>query len=93
MSEIQVHIPIDVRHVPPIPLAPRTNSLKGLKVGLLDNGKEFTDHVMDGLCEMLENDHSVGEVVFWRKGFPSKAAPFIDQMASSVDAAVSGVGH
>jgi hypothetical protein len=93
MSEIQVHIPIDVRDVPPMMLAPRKDSLKGLKIGLLDNGKEFTDHVMEGLCETLENDHGVGEVVFWRKGFPSKAAPFIEQMASAVDVAVSGVGH
>lgn len=93
MSEIQVHIPIDVRDVPPMELAPRKDSLKGLRIGLLDNGKEFTDHVMEGLKEALESDYGVGEVVFWRKGFPSKAAPFIDQMASSVDVAVSGVGH
>ena len=93
MSEIQVHIPIDVRHVPPMSLAQRTNSLKGLKVGLLDNGKEFTDYVMEGLCETLENDHGVGKVTFWRKGFPSKAAPFIEKMASTIDVAVSGVGH
>ena len=93
MSEIQVYIPVDVRDVPPMTLAPRINSLQGLKVGLLDNGKEFTDYVMEGLCETLENDHGVGKVAFWRKGFPSKAAPFIEKMASSIDVAVSGVGH
>ena len=93
MSEIQVHIPIDVRNVPPMALAPRKSSLKGLRIGLLDNGKEFTDLVMEGLAEALEAESGVEEVVFWRKGFPSKAAPFIEQMASSVDVAVSGVGH
>ena len=93
MSEIQVHIPIDVRDVPPMALAPRKSSLSGLRIGLLDNGKEFTDLVMEGLAEALEAESGVEEVVFWRKGFPSKAAPFIEQMASSVDVAVSGVGH
>jgi hypothetical protein len=93
MSEIQVHIPIDVRDVPPMALAPRKSSLNGLRIGLLDNGKEFTDLVMEGLAEALEAENGVKEVVFWRKGFPSKAAPFIEQMASAVDVAVSGVGH
>ena len=74
-------------------LAPRKSSLSGLRIGLLDNGKEFTDLVMEGLAEALEAESGVEEVVFWRKGFPSKAAPFIEQMASSVDVAVSGVGH
>jgi len=93
MSEIQVYIPVDGRDVPPMKLAPRPKSLKGLRVGLLDNGKEFSSVVLEGLGAALERDAGAGGIKFWRKGFPSKAAPFIAEMAAAVDVAVSGVGH
>jgi hypothetical protein len=32
-------------------------------------------------------------VQFWHKGFPAKAAPFIDDMAKDCDVVISGVGH
>ena len=93
MSEIQVHVPIDVRDVPPMDLAPRPQSLKGLRIGLLDNGKEFSDTVMEGISEVLGGNYAIGEAVTWRKGFPAKGAPFIEEMAEDVDVAISGVGH
>jgi hypothetical protein len=76
-----------------MPLAPRPKSLKGLKVGLLENGKEFSQEVHEGLEELLKRDYGVADVKFWHKGFPAKAAPFVDEIASECDAAVSGVGH
>ena len=93
MSKIQVHVPVDVRNVPPMALAPRPESLKGLRVGLLDNGKEFSDVVMEGISEVLGGNYAISEAVTWRKGFPAKGAPFIDDMAQDVDAAISDVGH
>ena len=93
MPEIWVHLPVDQRKVPPMALAARPESLKGLRVGLLDNGKEFSDLVVAGLGDVLRRDFGAGDVVFWRKGFPSKAAPFIPEMAPAYDVAVSGVGH
>ena len=73
--------------------ASRPKSLAGLRVGLLDNGKEFSDIVLDALAEALRRDHGVTDIKFWRKGFPAKGAPFIDEMAAETDVAVSGVGH
>ncbi len=93
MSDIWVHLPVDERNVPPMPLAPRLQSLKGMRIGLLENGKEFSQEVHEGLEEALKRDHGVGDVRFWHKGFPAKAAPFIDEMAAECDAVVSGVGH
>ena len=84
---------MDQRKVPPMALAARPESLKGLRVGLLDNGKEFSDLVLAGLGDVLEREFGAGEIVFWRKGFPSKAAPFIPEMAAACDVAISGVGH
>jgi hypothetical protein len=93
VSDIWVHLPVDERNVPPQPLAPRPKSLQGLKVGLLENGKEFSQEVHEGLEEVLKRDYGVADLRFWHKGFPAKAAPFVDEIASECDAAISGVGH
>jgi hypothetical protein len=74
-------------------LAERPKSLQGLRIGLLDNGKEFSDLVLEALAEALRRDHGVTGVKFWRKGFPAKGAPFIAEMAAETDVAISGVGH
>ena len=73
--------------------ADRPQSLKGLRIGLLDNGKEFSDQVLEALADVLRRDHGVTNIKFWRKGFPAKGAPFIAEMAAETDVAISGVGH
>jgi hypothetical protein len=73
--------------------AERPQSLVGLRIGLLDNGKEFSDVVLEALAEALRRDHGVTSIKFWRKGFPAKGAPFIAEMAAETDVAISGVGH
>ncbi|HLH96191.1 MAG TPA: hypothetical protein VKW08_13840 [Xanthobacteraceae bacterium] len=73
--------------------APRPQSLQGLRVALLDNGKEFSDQVLEALADVLRRDHGVTNIKFWRKGFPAKGAPFIAEMAAESDVAISGVGH
>src|SRR6516225_2152998 len=73
--------------------AERPNSLLGLRLGLIDNGKEFSDVVLEALTETLRRDHGVTDIKFWRKGFPAKGAPFIAEMAAETDVAISGVGH
>jgi hypothetical protein len=73
--------------------AERPQSLAGLRVGLLDNGKEFSDVVLEALALALRRDHGVTSIKFWRKGFPAKGAPFIAEMAAETDVAISGVGH
>ena len=93
MTEISVQIPVDIRDVPSMDLVRRPNSLKGLRVGLLDNGKEFTDIVYEGLAEVLKRDYGVAEAKVWPKVFPAKAAPFIADMVSANDVAISGIGH
>jgi len=73
--------------------AKRPQSLRGLRIGLIDNGKEFSDIVLDGLAAVLRRDFGATQIKFWRKGFPAKGAPFIDEMAAETDVAISGVGH
>ncbi len=94
MSATQtVLLPIGAPETGAIATATRPTSLSGLRIGLLDNGKEFSDIVLEALAETLRRDHGVTQIKFWRKGFPAKGAPFIDEMAAETDVAVSGVGH
>jgi hypothetical protein len=88
-----VLLPTGPRSTAPTGLAERPKSLAGLRIGLLDNGKEFSDVVLEALAETLRCDHGATRIKFWRKGFPAKGAPFIAEMAAETDVAVSGVGH
>jgi hypothetical protein len=90
---LKLHIPTAAPGTAAGKLAERPKSLRGLRVGLLDNGKEFSDVVLDALAEAIRRDYGVTEIRFWRKGFPAKGAPFIAEMAEASDVAISGVGH
>lgn len=90
---LKLHVPTGIPGVAGGKLVDRPKSLRGLRVGLLDNGKEFSDIVLDALAELLRRDYGVTEIRFWRKGFPAKGAPFIKEMAADCDVAISGVGH
>jgi hypothetical protein len=88
-----VLVPTGAQETGSISTAQRPKSLKGLRVALLDNGKEFSDIVLDALATTLKKDYGVTDIKFWRKGFPAKGAPFIAEMAAESDVAISGVGH
>ncbi len=73
-------------------LAPRLSSLKGARVGILDNHKEFADRVLRGVADTLRREHGV-QVKFWRKDYLGKPSPFAQEMAAACDAVINGVGH
>jgi hypothetical protein len=90
---LKLHVPTSAPGIASDSLVGRPKSLRGLRVGLLDNGKEFSDIVLEALADVLRRDHGVTDIRFWRKGFPAKGAPFIKEMAEDSDVAISGVGH
>jgi hypothetical protein len=92
-STTTVLLPTGAPEIGSISTAQRPKSLKDLRIALLDNGKEFSDIVLDGLAMTLKKDYGITAIKFWRKGFPAKGAPFIDEMAAESDVAISGVGH
>jgi hypothetical protein len=94
MDDMQtVLLPTGARSAAAVKPAERPKSLAGLRIGLLDNGKEFSDVVLESLAETLRRDHHATHIKLWRKGFPAKGAPFIEEMAAETDVAISGVGH
>ena len=74
-------------------LAPRLQSLRGARIGILDNCKEFADVVLRGVAEALQRDYGVAEVKFWQKSYLGVPSPDAAEMAAQCDAVINGVGH
>src|SRR6185503_5523002 len=74
-------------------LARRLETVRGARIGILDNCKEFADVVLAGVAEALKRDHGVASVTVWRKDYLGIASPFAREMAAQCDAVVNGVGH
>jgi hypothetical protein len=74
-------------------LAPRLATVRGARIAILDNCKEFADVVLRGVAAALERDHGVAPVRFWRKSYLGIPSPFAAEMAKACDAVINGVGH
>jgi hypothetical protein len=70
---IQVHDPRGTRQTPHTSFAARPQSLAGLTIGLLDNGKENADALLDRTAEFLITRGA--SVVRARKPSYSRTAP------------------
>jgi hypothetical protein len=90
---ISVYVPTGAADTARAKLAPRLESVRGARIGILDNCKEFADLVLRGVAEVLKRDHGVKEVKFWRKDYLGVPSPFAEAMARECDAVVNGVGH
>lgn len=90
---LTVHVPTGRFAAPPQRLADRLKSVKGARIGVLDNCKEFADIVLKGVADVLKRDYGVDQIEFWQKPYPGAGAPFLAKMAKSFDAVINGVGH
>lgn len=74
--------------------APRVGSLKGLRVGLLDNSKTNAEKYLKMVADILVDRYGVAEVKLFRKEALSKPAPVnvLDEVAAACDFAVTGIG-
>lgn len=89
---VEVHVPTGAIDSALKGLAPRLATLKGARIGILDNCKEFADLVLRGVAEVLARNYGA-EVRFWRKSYLGIPSPFAKEMAASCDAVINGVGH
>jgi hypothetical protein len=89
---VRVYIPTGEPATVAARLAPRLVTLKGARIGVLDNCKEFADVVLRGVAEVLERDYGA-RVRFWRKSYLGIPSPFAKEMAGECDAVINGVGH
>ena len=90
---ITVYVPTGEADTAAGRLAPRLQTLRGARIGILDNHKEFADLVLEGVAEALTRDYGVELIRFWRKSYLGIPSPFAKEMAAQCDAVVNGVGH
>jgi hypothetical protein len=93
ISGITVYVPTGEADITAGRLAPRLKTLRGARIGILDNHKEFADLLLEGVAEALRRDHGVEVIRFWRKSYLGIPSPFSKEMAGACDAVINGVGH
>lgn len=89
---VTVYVPTGAVETDTHALATRLVTLKGARIGILDNHKEFSDIVLRGVADKLQREHGV-EVKLWRKDYLGKPSPYANAMAKECDAVINGVGH
>jgi hypothetical protein len=74
--------------------APRLTSLRGKRVGLLDNSKEKADIFLTALAERLAEHFTPAEVIHRRKPAYSRVAPpaVIEELRQTCDCVVTAMG-
>ena len=78
---------------PVVPSA-RPSTMNGT-LGVLINGKEFSDIVMERAARRLTEELGIGEVLWWNKRYPATPAStaFLDEIAERCTFVLNGIGH
>ncbi len=78
----------------PLIYVPRPDSLKGKRVGLVENTKFNSDKLLQKIGEILKTEYGAAETRMWRKHNSSVPAhdEIIDEAKRGVDAVVAGIG-
>jgi hypothetical protein len=73
---------------------PRPDSLKGKRIGLVENTKFNSDKLLAKVGEILKKEYGAVEYKMWRKHNSSVPAhdEIIDEAKRGVDCVVAGVG-
>ncbi len=83
-----------VRDAPATPkaLARRPASLRGARVGVLDNSKPNAGTLLGRVAELLVERHGARTVSSWQKPGSSRPATVVDEIAGAVDVVLTGSG-
>ena len=75
-------------------LAPRTEALQGLRLGVLDNTKWNANRLLRKTAALLEAEHGIGAVSYYKKESFSKYADpaLIAQIAANNDIVLTAIG-
>jgi hypothetical protein len=78
----------------PLTYVPRPDSLKGKRIGLVENTKFNSDRLLLKIGEILKTEYGAAETRMWRKHNSSVPAhdEIIDEARRGVDVVVAGVG-
>ncbi len=89
-----VYDPRGVVDVEPVRPAPRLKSLKGLRLGVLDNTKWNAHRLLDEITALLDAEFGLASVNYYKKENMSVTATpeLIARIAAENDAVVTAVG-
>ncbi len=78
----------------PLTYVPRPDSLKGKRIGLVENTKFNSDKLLLKIGDILKKEYGAAETKMWRKhnaGVPAHKE-ILDDASRSVDVVVAGIG-
>jgi hypothetical protein len=78
----------------PLTYVPRPDSLKGKRIGLVENTKFNSDKLLHRIGDILKTEYGAAETKMWRKhnaGVPAHQE-ILDDATASVDVVVAGIG-
>jgi hypothetical protein len=78
----------------PLTYVPRPDSLKGKRIGLVENTKFNSDQLLVRIGEILKSEYGAAEYTMWRKHNSSVPAhqEILDEARRGVDCVVAGIG-
>lgn len=94
MSELVVFDPRGRVDAERVDLAPRAAALRGLRLGILDNTKWNASRLLRKTAALLETEHGIGAVTYYKKESFSKAADpsLIAEIAKANDIVLTAIG-
>ncbi len=78
----------------PLTYVPRPDSLKGKRVGLVENTKFNSDKLLIRIGDILKSEYGAADYTMWRKHNSSVPAhqEILDEARREVDCVVAGIG-
>ena len=78
----------------PLTYVPRPDSLKGKRIGLVENTKFNSDQLLVRIGEILKSEYGAADYTMWRKHNSSVPAhqEILDDARRGVDCVVAGIG-
>ncbi|HSC02541.1 MAG TPA: hypothetical protein VLC49_04455 [Solirubrobacteraceae bacterium] len=75
-------------------LASRPANLSGVKIGLLENGKQNARRLLEDVADVLRERYGAGEAQLRRKEIFSQPAPpeLVDELSRQAEVVVVGIG-
>lgn len=94
MGRLEVFDPTTEMKEQPINYGPRPDSLKGKRIGLVENTKYNSDKLLLKIGTILKEEYGATDSVLWRKHGASVPAhdEIIDEAKRGVDVVVAGIG-
>ena len=71
-------------------LARRRASLRGARIGVLDNSKPNADVLLHRVAALLAERHGAASVTAWQKPGSSRPALMLEEIADQVDVVLTG---